>query len=148
MFLFVIHLMMVWLRAETCSEWCVIINTRWNVVAKEVLVILILSSYTQQDAFTQSKNIYCDDLLDWWSDCQLCWSPSLPNGIHSSFPIVTTRLSIYVVHLRLRSASCMSSPFLTPEIRENLSCSALSRSPSLTALEGICGREWKGEKWL
>jgi hypothetical protein len=33
----------------------VIINTRWNVVAKEGLVIPILSSYTQQDAFTQSK---------------------------------------------------------------------------------------------
>jgi hypothetical protein len=42
MFLFVIHLMMVWLRAETCSEWYVIINTRWNVVAKEGLVIPIL----------------------------------------------------------------------------------------------------------
>jgi hypothetical protein len=37
----------------------VIINTRWNVVAKEGLVIPILSLYTQQDAFTQSK----DDLL-------------------------------------------------------------------------------------
>jgi hypothetical protein len=34
----------------------VIINIRWNVVAKEGLVILILSSYTQQDAFTQSKD--------------------------------------------------------------------------------------------
>jgi hypothetical protein len=34
----------------------VIINTRWNVVAKEGLVIPILSSYTQQDAFTLSKN--------------------------------------------------------------------------------------------
>jgi hypothetical protein len=42
MFLFVIHLMMAGLRAETCSEWYVIINTRWNVAAKEGLVILIL----------------------------------------------------------------------------------------------------------
>jgi hypothetical protein len=37
----------------------VIINTRWNIVAKEGLVILILSSYTQQDAFTQSKDNNC-----------------------------------------------------------------------------------------
>jgi hypothetical protein len=35
----------------------VIINTRWNVVAKGVLVLPILSLYTQQDAFTQSKNM-------------------------------------------------------------------------------------------
>lgn len=81
----------------------------------------------------------------WLSDCQLYWSPSLSNGV----PILTTWLSIYAVHLRLRSASCRSSPILTPEIRrENLSSCALSRSPSLTTLEGICGREWKGEKWL
>jgi hypothetical protein len=35
----------------------VIINTRWNVVAKGGLVLPILSLYTQQNAFTQSKNI-------------------------------------------------------------------------------------------
>jgi hypothetical protein len=34
----------------------VIINTRWNVVAKAGLSIPILSSYTQQDAFAQSKD--------------------------------------------------------------------------------------------
>jgi hypothetical protein len=36
----------------------VIINTRWNVVAKGGLVLPILSLYTQQDAFTQSKGSY------------------------------------------------------------------------------------------
>jgi hypothetical protein len=45
MFLFVIRLMMASLRAETCSEWYVIINTRWKVVAKEGLVIPILFNY-------------------------------------------------------------------------------------------------------
>jgi hypothetical protein len=34
----------------------VIINTRWNVVAKGGLVLPILSLYTQRDAFTQSKD--------------------------------------------------------------------------------------------
>jgi hypothetical protein len=35
-----------------------IINAGWNVVAKGGLVLPILSLYTQQDAFTQSKNIH------------------------------------------------------------------------------------------
>jgi hypothetical protein len=41
----------------------VIINTRWNVVAKGGLVLPILSLYTQQDAFTQSKDFLYSFLL-------------------------------------------------------------------------------------
>jgi hypothetical protein len=62
---------------RACSEWYVIINTRWNVVAKEGLFIHILSSYTQQDAFTQSKAKYKRWYCPFFITKRVCWAERL-----------------------------------------------------------------------